>query len=102
MSSRVTTITVQIRCINKTDRLDPAERIKAVGGVNSDGTRWKLSLDDAIRGVETGRYHFYVERPAGHRVWVIVAVSAAGRKYLKTANDGEQPNNLLSLPECVG
>ncbi|MDP8931006.1 MAG: DUF3892 domain-containing protein [Actinomycetota bacterium] len=100
MSTQVTTITVHIRCINKTDRMDPAERIKAVGGVNGDGTRWKLSLDDAIRGVESGKYGFYVERPAGHRVWVVVAVSASGRKYLKTENDGEQPNNLLSLPEC--
>ncbi|MDD3927909.1 MAG: DUF3892 domain-containing protein, partial [bacterium] len=27
-------------------------------------------------------------------------VSASGNKYLKTQNDGEQPNNLLSLPEC--
>jgi Protein of unknown function (DUF3892) len=100
MSTQVSTITVQIRCINKTDRMDPAERIKAIGGLNGDGTRWKLSLDDAIRGVETGKYRFYVERPAGHRVWVVVAVSASGRKYLKTENDGQQPNNLLSLPEC--
>jgi hypothetical protein len=36
----------------------------------------------------------------GQTVWVIVARSAAGNKYLKTQNDGEQPNNLLSLPEC--
>nr|WP_269474859.1 DUF3892 domain-containing protein [Serratia ureilytica] len=35
-----------------------------------------------------------------HSVWVIVSNSAAGNKYLKTQNDGEQPNNLLSLPEC--
>lgn len=33
-------------------------------------------------------------------VWVVVAVSAADNKYIKTQNDGEQPNNLLSLPEC--
>lgn len=100
MSTQVTTMTVQIRCINKTDRMDPAERIKAVGGLNDNGTRWKLSLDDAIRGVESGKYRFYVERPAGQRVWVVVAISASGRKYLKTENDGQQPNNLLSLPEC--
>jgi hypothetical protein len=23
-----------------------------------------------------------------------------GNKYIKTQNDGDQPNNLLSLPEC--
>jgi hypothetical protein len=36
----------------------------------------------------------------GVSVDVIVSKSAAGHKYLKTKNDGEQPNNLLSLPEC--
>jgi len=27
-------------------------------------------------------------------------MSRFGNKYLKTVADGEQPNNLLSLPEC--
>jgi hypothetical protein len=30
----------------------------------------------------------------------VVARAASGHKYLKTESDGEQPNNLLSLPEC--
>lgn len=90
---------VQISCINKTDRQSAHERIRRVGGVNGDGTRWSLPLDDAIAGVEQGRWDFYVT-VNGQRVAVIVAISAAGRKYLKTVNDGEQPNNLLSLPEC--
>jgi Protein of unknown function (DUF3892) len=68
--------------------------------VKGDGTRWKLSIDEAIRGIEAAKYRFYVERPAGHRVWVVVAVSSSGRKHLKTENDGEQPKNLFSLPEC--
>jgi len=32
---------------------------------------------------------------------VIVAISRFGNKYLNTEADGEQPNNLLSLYECV-
>jgi hypothetical protein len=92
--------TVQITCINKTDRYNPHERIRAVGGRNSDGTGWKLTQELAIAAIEEGKYSFYVERPAGDRVRVVVPRSAQGNKYLKTEADGEQPNNLLSLPEC--
>lgn len=37
---------------------------------------------------------------AHERISHIVALSAAGNIYLKTVNDGAEPNNLLSLPEC--
>ena len=90
---------VQIRCINKSDRPNPHERITHVGGVNSDGSRWKLTQEAAIEGIDNGKWRFYVS-VQGSSVWVVVAVSRYGNKYLKTENDGEQPNNLLSLPEC--
>ena len=91
---------VQISCIVKTDRTNPHERIHSVGGVNADGTRWKLAEDQAILYIENGTYQFYVERPVGQRVAVVIAKSQWGNKYLKTIADGEQPNNLLALPTC--
>lgn len=90
----------QIRCIKKTDRFNPHERIRAVGGMNDNGTNWELTQEQAIQGIEAGKWNFFVA-VRGHIVSVIVAVSRFGNKYLKTEADGEQPNNLLSLPECV-
>jgi Protein of unknown function (DUF3892) len=91
--------TVQISCINKTDRESAHERIRGFGGINVDGARWWLRLDDAIEGIKSDKWKFYVS--VGNKsVWVIISKSAAGREYLKTEADGEQPNNLLRLPEC--
>lgn len=89
---------VEIRCINKTNRSDPHERIQNIGGVNGDGTRWKLSVAKAIEGIASGKWRFYV-KAGGKTAWVIVATHN-GRKYLKTEADGIHPNNLLALPEC--
>lgn len=89
----------EIKCINKTNRYDPHERIKAIGGVNTDGSNWKLSQTEAVQAIKEDKYRFYV-RVLGHTVDVIVARSRFGHEYIKTVADGEQPNNLLSLYEC--
>ena len=88
----------QVSCINKTNRMDPHDRIHSIGGRLADGRPWKMSQPDAIAAISAGRERFWVSA-GGASVWVIVA-QHNGRSYLKTQNDGLQPDNLLSLPEC--
>lgn len=90
---------IEVLCINKSNRSNPHERITHIGGRNADGSRWKLTEQDAINGIETGKWVFYVNK-AGKVVDVIITRSSQGNKYLKTVTDGVIPNNLLSLPEC--
>lgn len=91
---------IRIDCINKFSRFDPHERIRFVGGTNADGSRWRLSEEQAILGIRQGKWEFFIERPAGHKIPIIVAVSSDSREYLKTEMDSAQPDSLLSLPEC--
>ncbi|MFA1602329.1 DUF3892 domain-containing protein [Alcaligenes faecalis] len=90
---------VQITCINKIPRQDPNESITRIGGRNPDGSPWNLPLQEAINGIESGKWKFYV-REAGKITWVVIAESRSGNKYLRTESDSTTRNNLLSLPEC--
>lgn len=87
----------QIACINRTNSSDPFERIGRVGGPEGEG--WTLSVDEIVAHIRNKAAHFWVD-VGGQRVDVII-VSHSGREYIKTRSDGDSPNNLLSLPECV-
>ena len=94
----MTTI-LQVKCINKSDRTNEHERIQAIGG-NVDGQQWMHTESSAIQWIKSGIYAYYVTNEEEEEVDVIIARGRNGREYLKTTADGEQPDNLLSLPEC--
>lgn len=90
---------LQVKCINKTDRYNAHERIKNIGG-SSGGQQWKHTESYAIQCIKNDTYSYYVINNEGKEIAVIIATSRYGNEYLKTVADGEQPDNLLSLPEC--
>ena len=90
---------VRIRCINRTGHSAVFQKIRFVGGLNGDGSTWKLSHQLAVDLIQSGKYRLYVvvnRKP----VSVIVGTSPDGQNYLKAEIDAEQPNSLLNLPEC--
>lgn len=89
-----------MKCINKTIRSSAYERMERIGGVNPNGEKWRLTQQEAISGIENDKWSFYVSKN-GHTVNVVVSTSANGNKYIKTVNDGDHPDNLLSLPDCI-
>ncbi len=89
---------LQISCIENEPEHGPHLRIRMVGGLNADGTRWKVSVAEAIAGIEEGRWRFYVSE-GGEKAWVEIATHE-GHKYLKTEADSYSPDNLLSLDDC--
>lgn len=89
---------VQIQCV-KYEKANPHPRVRYVGGMNPDGTRWKMSEDEAVAGVKEGKWRFWT---TGEKksVWVVTAKSASGREYLKAETDWVQPATLPLFRTC--
>ncbi len=89
----------RIRCVNRTGHSAVHQKIRFIGGLNADGSAWKLSQEIAVDSIESGKCQLYllVGRQA---VSVLVATAHRGHKYLKAETDPAEPNSLLNLPEC--
>jgi len=88
-----------VDCVTKNIGRSPQLTIKAVGGKDIDGKCWKHTVDEVINNIHLENYRYFVNIN-DIKTQVTVAISPSLKKYLKTANDREVPNDLLSLPEC--
>lgn len=95
-------MTYYVVCINKhPNHTDPHSRIQYIGtnevpGADRYSKRW--SVAEVMAAIRRGDA-FYSTDSRGDVVRLIIA-SHNGREYVKTENDGIQPDNLLSKPEC--
>ncbi|HPQ39801.1 MAG TPA: DUF3892 domain-containing protein [bacterium] len=77
---------------------DVYQQITHIGGLTEDYYRWIISLDEAINGIETGRWIFYIQHN-GSPERLVIGHSPDGIKYLKTEMEISSPESLLSLPD---
>ena len=88
----------RIECASKKSR-DGRRRITHIGGSTADGRRWKVSQEDAIEEIESGKAGYYCDT-GGQSYLVVVAKDKSGAKFLKSVIDVDAPDSLLKLPDC--
>ena len=88
---------LEIIYANKVKGISPYEIIASIAVTHEDGTKWEIDHTDAIIGVETGKWSFYIKTKSGNRADVFVGTSPYGHKYLKTEMDKDEPGTLLKL-----
>jgi hypothetical protein len=89
---------LEIKWISRSEEQNSRVWATVVSGHYVDGSPWKLTEEDAIRGIEAGFLEFFVQA-GGRTLEVDVGANRAGRKFLKTEADGERPDHLLKLPD---
>jgi Protein of unknown function (DUF3892) len=88
----------RIDCTSKKTR-DGSRRITHIGGSGADGARWKISHEDAVRDIESGKRRYYCDA-GGQSYLVVVDKDKSGAKFIKSVIDGDAPDCLLKLPDC--
>lgn len=87
----------EVSWIDKNERLNPHERIVAIGGMNPDRSVWRLSQKEAIAAIKSNKYAFFVKKD-GRELNIVVAQGHLGYDFIKTETDSAIPVYLLGLP----
>lgn len=93
-------MSIQIQCVTP-DGADADYRLDGIGGTNADGGTWRLTIDDAIAGIKSGKWTFHTGDTLLTRAKVVRKISDTGREYLTTEPDNLTSNNLSNLPKCM-
>jgi Protein of unknown function (DUF3892) len=89
----------RIGSVNRTGLSAVHHKIPFIGGLNADGSAWKLSQEMPVDWIESGKCQLYL-LVGPQDVSVRVATAHHGHKYLKAETHPEEPSSLLNLPEC--
>ena len=99
MESEKSVVRLEVTHILEAESDVPYRSVAAVGGTMAEGARWLVSQADAVRGVEEGRWSFYVCGRGGRKISLVVGCAEDGTRYLKGPKDPVDPVTLLLLPK---
>jgi hypothetical protein len=89
---------LEVSCIQRRSGTGPDSRLRAIGGVHRDGSRWTFTIDEAVAAAQAGVV-FFVREP-GRGAHELVVVNRRPRPYLRARADATRTNDLASLPAC--
>lgn len=84
-----------VRCVSR----DNNGEIASIGGIDVDGTPWRMSRQAAIARLKNGGLYFTFGI-SGKRTQLKWRVSSRGEEFLYTVADNDRTNNLGALPTC--
>ena len=88
---------LRILCTRKIPKGTFAGDITHIGGVNTGGEEWNIAVKEAIEGIQSGLYEFYM---ADRFEEINVKISGNIEKTLTAIGNGYLHNQLLDLPDC--
>lgn len=91
---------MEVLCITRSDKQQIYDRIISLDAKSEDGSIQRFSQQEAIELMEKGTHEFYYIK-FSFKIFITVATSSAGKKYLRLNAVFGMPNTLLELPDCV-
>lgn len=88
---------LRILCSLKSDLGNQKKLITHVGGVNGSGERWTISNKEAISGLHSGHYEFYIVEKFKE---LKVTIEGVEFPTLFSSGNGLSHNLLEDLPDC--
>jgi hypothetical protein len=88
----------EVTCISKNTNHDRHDHLTHLGGQSPLGRGWRVTIAEAIKGILSGKWHFFVTI-GGRQEPLRVAVDRDGSRYLKL-DDQENAHGLMKLPAC--
>jgi len=73
--------------------------ITHIGGISETGENWNISIKEAIQGINSGNWEFYLVEKL-EEIEVSICTLYDSETFLSTKGQGYLHNLLEDLPEC--